>query len=36
MIFCGRFHRGAAEVLVLTATGAIGNGDDAYDNLHFA
>ena len=35
MFFCGRFHRGAAEVLVLTATGAIGNGNDADDNLHF-
>jgi hypothetical protein len=35
MIFCRRFHRGAAEILVLTATGAIGNRNDADDNLHF-
>jgi hypothetical protein len=34
--FRGCFHCGAAEVLVLTATSAIRNGNYADDNLHFA
>src|SRR5437899_6382810 len=36
MLFSGRFHRRAAKVPVLTAAGAIGNGNYANDNLHFA